>query len=53
MSQLCGKNEPYHKYFLLKLMPILFIYKKAVSGENSVVEIKFKDMLNMKKVYCG
>ena len=36
MSDLHGKNELCQKDFLLKLMPILFIYKSAVSGEDSV-----------------
>ena len=36
MSDLHGKNELCQKDFLLKLMPILSIYKSAFHGEDSV-----------------
>ena len=31
-----GQNELCHKYLLLKLMPLVAIYKKAVHREHSV-----------------
>ena len=36
MLKLCGKNELCHKYFLLKLMPLLAIYKSAFHCKHSV-----------------
>ena len=37
MIKIGGKNELCHKYLLLKLMPLVAIYKKAVHQKHSVL----------------